>query len=657
MKTTLFLIPLFAAMLLIAAGPAAEAGKIDDLYRLDRLPAFKNPSRIGAFSSYDRTGGNDDGFSGTYSFLRKEDDGLVLADLKGPGVIYRVWTPTPTDDVMEFYFDGEDEPRISVKFREIFLGEHPAFPSPLVGFGAGGYYSYVPLPFEESCIVRVRAPKLQFYQINYALYDSGADIETFSAQPTAEYLKHRETACALWADAGADISRFAAPPKAEIHTARTEHSIPPNGSAVLFSSERGGRIVGLRISPSRELSAKARDLILKISFDGDAPAVECPLGDFFGYGWGKPAMTSLLVGTDQESNYCYLPMPYRNSVRVELLSERNQTVGIQAEVQHCDVPRSHDEGQLYAIWRRENPTTVGKPYTLLETEGRGHMVGVILQCQGFESGKTLYFEGDDQTTIDGALVIHGTGSEDFFNGGWYDVPDRWEKRISFPLSGCLGYDKHLGRTGAYRFFLADCYPYQEKILQTIEHGGENNSIPTDYSSVTFLYSDERPTMPALAPAAPEERAVVDMDEVMFPAWWQIPVSAWSFNNASLTRKREMIGGAEVRYLALQASGGDFFGHHFYAPTVDIPVTGRYAIYIESVTGPDQAIVQLFRNENPVAPPVDLYSKELAVSNRLLLGHLDLVEGKNNLMIKLVDKNPESSSLGFNLVHLFCVRAE
>ena len=127
-------------------GAAAVLG-LEELYRLDRLPAFRNSLKIGAVSSYDRTGGNDDGFSGKYSFVRKEAEGVVLADLKGPGVIYRIWTPTPTDDVMEFLFDGETTPRVAVKFRELFLGGHPAFPRPLVGFGAGGYYCYVPLSF------------------------------------------------------------------------------------------------------------------------------------------------------------------------------------------------------------------------------------------------------------------------------------------------------------------------------------------------------------------------------------------------------------------------------------------------------------------------------------------------------------------------------
>jgi len=101
-------------------------------------------------------------------------------------VIYRIWTPTPTDDVMEFYFDGEEAPRITVKFRDLFLGKHPAFERPLVGYGAGGFYSYVPLPYEKSCKVFVRAQRIQFYQINYATYPRGAGITTFTAEPMAK---------------------------------------------------------------------------------------------------------------------------------------------------------------------------------------------------------------------------------------------------------------------------------------------------------------------------------------------------------------------------------------------------------------------------------------------------------------------------------------
>lgn len=632
---------------------AATVG-LEEVYRLDRLPVFKNSVKIGSVSSYDRTGGNDDGFSGKYSFVRKDAEGVVIADIRGPGVIYRIWTPTPTDDVMEFLFDGEAKPRIEVKFRELFLGAHPLFPRPLVCFGAGGYYCYVPLPFEKSCVVRVRAPKVQFYQINYALYGPDAGVTTFNPQLSAAELSAREKACELFRSAGTDISRFTTPPGAKVQTSHAAVNVKPNSTTTIFKSNKGGRIVGLRFAPTAVLAGKARDLLLKISFDGDAPAVLCPLGDFFGYAWGQPAMQSLLIGTSGETNYCYFPMPFDRSAVVEVVSERSASVELRAEVLHAAVPRAPDEGKFFALWRRENPTKLGEPYTFIETQGRGHLVGVVLQSQGFESGKTLFFEGDDQTTIDGELVIHGTGSEDFFNGGWYDVPDRWEKRISFPLSGCLGYAKHLGRTGAYRLFLGDAYAFRKSLRQTIEHAGEKNSIPTDYCSVTYLYSEKRPTAD-LAPPPLKDRAVIDLQEVIFPAGWQTPIYAWSFDRASLTRQKARFGDEEVRYMSLVGTNQDWFGPHFYSPICDLPVAGIYAIYIEAIKGPAQAKVQLFQNENPVADAVDLYAEQPARSERLLLGKLSLPAGPNNLMFKLVGKNEKSSGLGLDLVNVICTR--
>ncbi len=129
----------FSVTLLIVAlhwnSPASLRGAdrvapgLAQLFRLDLLPQLKESVYVGSISSYDRTGGNDDGFSGKYSFVAQEGDGLVIADLKGPGVIYRIWTPTPTDDLLEFYFDGEKTPRIQIKFRDIFTGTQAPFVS------------------------------------------------------------------------------------------------------------------------------------------------------------------------------------------------------------------------------------------------------------------------------------------------------------------------------------------------------------------------------------------------------------------------------------------------------------------------------------------------------------------------------------------------
>ena len=70
------------------------SSELEALSRLDLLPEFRSNCIVEQISSYDKTGGNDDGFNGTYSYIRKENNKLVIADLKGPGIINRIWTPT-----------------------------------------------------------------------------------------------------------------------------------------------------------------------------------------------------------------------------------------------------------------------------------------------------------------------------------------------------------------------------------------------------------------------------------------------------------------------------------------------------------------------------------------------------------------------------------
>src|SRR5690242_5214273 len=72
---------------------------LKDFYDFSSLPQYLPNVYAAQESSYDRTGGNNDGFNGTYSFVRRNADStLVLFDVKGAGVVNRIWTPTPTDD-------------------------------------------------------------------------------------------------------------------------------------------------------------------------------------------------------------------------------------------------------------------------------------------------------------------------------------------------------------------------------------------------------------------------------------------------------------------------------------------------------------------------------------------------------------------------------
>ena len=134
LKTALLV--LILSLGLISSAQYAE--EILKLTRIDQLPQFQENMVAGQISSYDRTGGNDDGFSGKYSFIREENGNLVIADLKGPGMIHRIWTPTPTEDTIQFFFDGESSPRIELKFIDLFSGNKFPFIRPVVGNEVGG---------------------------------------------------------------------------------------------------------------------------------------------------------------------------------------------------------------------------------------------------------------------------------------------------------------------------------------------------------------------------------------------------------------------------------------------------------------------------------------------------------------------------------------
>src|SRR5262245_15377957 len=94
------------------------------LYDVSSLPEYISHSYVAEESTYDRTGGNNDGFNGTYSFIRRNaDSSLVIFDVKGTGVVNRIWTPTPTDDTLVFYIDDTLKPSFTISYRDLFSGK------------------------------------------------------------------------------------------------------------------------------------------------------------------------------------------------------------------------------------------------------------------------------------------------------------------------------------------------------------------------------------------------------------------------------------------------------------------------------------------------------------------------------------------------------
>ena len=470
---------------------------LKEFYDISSLPVYESGTYCAETSTYDRTGGNNDGFAGTYSFVRRNADStLVLFDQKGPGVINRFWTPTPTDDTLDFYIDDTLKSAFSIVYRDLFTGKVYPFIAPLCANQLGGYYCYLPIPFNKSCKIILRAKTTRFHQIGYRMFAPDLSLKSFSLSLTNEEKAALQKINTTWTNPAIALKDIYNP-KTVLNEEKRVVTIKPGQTLTIFQSAVPGRIAGFELISSALLDTVAKNIDIKITWDDEKnPAVFCPLADYFGYAFGRSSMQGFLAGSDGKRHYSWFPMPYDKSAKIELIyrnvSQNNGLNNVTLLTKFYLDSKKRDtinEGKFYALWNRENPVQKRKPYIMLNVKGKGHFTGVALQSQGLITGITSFFEGDDSTAIDGEQRMHGTGSEDFFNGGWYALLDCWDNAMSLPLSGALDYSIPLCRTGGYRFFITDKISFDKSLFQSIEHGPESNLVPSDYTSVSYYYCD------------------------------------------------------------------------------------------------------------------------------------------------------------------------
>ena len=468
---------------------------LEVLSNLELLPLLKEGVVCKQHSSYDRTGGNDDGFSGIYTHIRKTDSGeFVIFDAEGPGCIYRFWSAQPPEGYVKFLFDGEAQPRVTCNFREMFQNKVPPFAPPLTGQSSGGWYSYHPIPFARNCTI-VTEKQTGFLAIAWHKFPKGTPVETFSPTLSPEQKRVYDAVQAHFADP----SKREAAAGLEMKWVK----IPVGDGEFKLVEMRGpATILGLHMKVETapqgewEQDQTLRKTVLRIYWDRDPkPAIECPLGEFFGTGFGdrlpgrdrkSVAMKYAAVPFGMTDGFYYfrLPMPFRKSARITIENGtgRELDLGWAVDLKKGRVPQ--DAAYLHVQWRNHT-TKAGQYVPILETTGRGHYVGTVLSMQS--PHWLTYLEGDEQFYVDSEEhpSIHGTGTEDYFNCGWYykDGP------VARPFHGLTAMPDYQSRTSQYRMHVPDCVPFTKGLKVQIEHGEANDRPYTNYAIVAYWYQD------------------------------------------------------------------------------------------------------------------------------------------------------------------------
>ena len=430
-----------------------------------------------------------------------------MAQHHGPGELEAVWTAgdqvgnTAAAGKLMIELDGRTV--VDETWAELVsgrLGNSFIFPFVLAQTQSwGGASVNVPMPFRREMRV-ISQFNPHYFHVVFRTFPSARGIAPFTSHSGVPRGVETELLDAGFRD---PKPRMGAPARAS----RT-FRLAPRHRLVLANLTGSGAITQLRLRFARyslrgsETVADAaadvfRSARLQMSFDGGR-TVNAPVGEFFGSGLGPARVRSLMFEMDGGPvgwATTWWPMPFASSARV-VLDNASRTGILQGELSVSwarsrrwkqMLGPSGDFGYFHSQGHRGS-IGPGSYWTLLRTRGSGTFVGTTMTMEG--GYPPFYLEGNERAYINGANTpqIRGTGTEDFFGGGWYF----FDHLFSLPLTG---YTAHQTPSSGcpmptcktmYRVMVADAVPFSRSILYEIQNGASDGPSAT-YSSTSYWY--------------------------------------------------------------------------------------------------------------------------------------------------------------------------
>jgi hypothetical protein len=638
-----------ACFLLVLSGIIAAAQKADvtvrsllgqmaDLRRLAILP--DPPYTVSQASSYDRDAVSPDKenwfANGDFGkFLRVEHiqgrDEYVMADLKGPGAVVRIWSANPQGTI-RFYVDGKPLAELIAKMEDLLSGKHPDFPPPFSHRLANGANLYYPIPYQKSLKITVdnigSNPASLYYHINYRTYRPGVTVTSFSTLAVKDAAKMAEKV--------ADQLNKAAHVRVEgERTLITSETLAPGKILALRTPSTSGEIRELKITVAADEPLGEMDyrrLLLEADFDG-YPCIASPLGDFFSIAPGLVDFNSLPLGIAGKTMTSRWVMPQRETGRLFLTNYLAKPITVTMEATWAPEPWTEGTMHFHAGWRRETMRTRPmRDWNFLTAEGEGRFVG----CSFFVANPVgdWWGEGDEKIYVDGETFpsTFGTGTEDYFGYAWssptlFQHPYHNQLRCDGP--GTRGY------TALDRFHIFDDVTFTKyfKFDMEVWHWRD---VVADFAVTAY--------------------------------WYQLPGGSNGFSRPSqsdlaffpIPEPLRVIGAAEGEDMKiLSKTGGETevqtLGEEFSAfkqiwwrdgrpgdrISFEIPCANPGTLTLSGAfcTAADYAIIQLWWNDEKLGEPVDFFHKGVKPI-KLEFGPV-VAREKNTLTVEIVGANPEA----------------
>ncbi len=616
----------------------ALLAEMTDLRRLAELP--DPPFTCRQFSSYDRASVSPADPEKWFAnadvgqYLRVDErDGrkeFVLMDAEGPGAIVRIWSANPKG-TLRIYLDGAAEPALAGAMADLLGGRFPGLPEPLGHPASAGWNLYFPIPYARHCVVTSDEGGF-YYHVNYRTYPPGTPVTTFT----------RAELDALAADIRAVAERLADPRSAGVAPAGAETAtqitdLPP-GDVLPIRLAAPGAIRGLQVQvDAGDRAAALRKLLLTIEFDGEI-TVACPLGDFFGAGFGPQPYAGLPLGVTADGTlWSHWIMPFRRGALVAIHNKGDAPALVNLAVAAGLYEWTPRTMYFHAGWRvsRDVPTRPFIDWNYVTLRGTGVLVGAAFTIAN--PYKQWWGEGDEKIYIDGEeFPSHfGTGTEDYYGYAWCCPQPFTHAYHAQPR--CDG-PANYGRTSVNRWHILDRIPFERSLRFDMElwHWVANGRVP-EMAVVAYWYGRPGALSNHGMPIASDLAGVVLPPYVAPRVPGALEGEELKIVSQTGTAVPQELGDTsnDRQLWWRDAKPGDRLVLELPAPA-----PGHYRVLARFVGAPDYGVFKLMVNDVPVREPIDLFRDGVVVGPETQLGEFDLA-AQNTLTVEIVGANEKA----------------
>jgi len=585
-------------------------------------------------------------------FIRKEEnDGRtewVMLDVEGPGCVTRFWMGGSAPyGKLRFYLDGSSKPAIAGNCDEL-LGYGALVGPPLCAVRSLGLNLFLPIPYAKGCKITYDGPNYwqtrndkhrEWYNINYRVYTARTVVRSF----TQEQLDQAQLKLAR-------VQRRLIEPGSHIDRQRLGRASAtcklPSGVTELATLDGPGAIRELAVKISADdLDQALRSTILRIEFDGER-TVWCPLGDFFGSGFGLNSYRSWQMRVLEDgSMICNWVMPFEKTCRISMENLSDKEIRLDLADARWG-PWKWDEQSMHfhAVWRQYSHVKVaarqGQDMNFATITGTGKLVGDSLGL--FNCAHAWWGEGDEKIFVDGEVFPShfGTGTEDYYGYSWGGRSVFYEGPFHAQPEAAASQSK-AGRGTNLRVRALDAIPFAESLKFDMELWHWEDTY-MHFSPTTYFYA--RPGAHCNVKPSPEDakrpvpRAVEDVATV-----YRLE---GAFEGENLKISRITGGETEIQYNLREGwsnnrqlwwrdgSVGDEL-------VLDLPSVeaGKYEVIVNLTKALDYGIARFYLNGIELGDVVDLYNPSVITTGSKSVGKVALEKGPVKFRVKIIGANP------------------